>query len=100
VWNELNGTVKRWAAVSGTLTLAAGARVLQVKFSGGTCVLPTGDGVSVQTITCPTGIWFDLQEQHVNFIMGVLGGTGAQLNLVFAGGAAAYVEYINPPGLS
>jgi hypothetical protein len=100
MWYELTGSVKRWAAVSGTLTLPAGARVLQIKFSGGTCVLPTGDGTTTQTITCPSGIWFDLQENHLGFIMGVAGGTGSQLAIVFAGGAAAFVEYIGVPGVA
>ena len=100
MWSELVGTPKRWSATAGTFTGVSGTRILQIGFVGGTLVLPTGDGTTTQTITGVASQWFWLQENHVNFILGTGGGTGAQLQLVFGSTTSAFVEYLNPPGAS
>ncbi len=99
-WYGLRGPVKRWASASGTFTAAPGTRILQIGFSGGTCQVPTGDGTSTQTLPGVANMWTIIQENHTEFIMGTLGGTGAQLQIVFGSTASAYVEYIGPPGSS
>ena len=96
-WYSIKGSIKTAAGTSGTVTLASGSRVLQIIFAGGTCVLPTGDGSTTQTITGVAGQVFALQEHHA---ARVLQGTGAQLNIVFSGTTSYFVEYIGPAGAS
>ena len=96
-WYDIKGSIKTAAGSSGTVTLASGSRVLQIIFAGGTCVLPTGDGSTTQTITGVSGAFFTLQEHHA---IRVLQGAGAQLQIVFSGTTSYCVEYIGPAGAS
>jgi hypothetical protein len=102
MWNELKGTVKRLAGSGAYSTpFAAGTRILKIIFVGGTCVVPTGDGSTTQTITGITGIPFVIDEFHKEFLLGNGGESNAQLSIVFNGSVTSYyVEYIGPPGAS
>ncbi len=99
-WFEIPGTIRTLAGTGAYSTpFPAGTRILQIQFAGaGTCVLPTGDGGTTQTITGIAGEWFVLQEHHA---ARMLQGTGAQLQIAFSSGVTSwFVEYIGPPGSS
>lgn len=89
MWFGLPGPVQFATGTSGTVTLVAGSKVLQIKafaatsgsidMFGTTIVLPASSG------------WFELQENHALNVAP----TGAS-TIVFASTASYYVEYMPP----
>jgi hypothetical protein len=71
-WNVVQGTIETAAGTSGIVTLAAGARVLQIICYGGnnaTIALPNGSG-GTATIPVPSSTSpFILIEGHLSRIM-------------------------------
>lgn len=99
-WNVVQGTIQTAAGTSGIVTLAAGARVLQIICYGGagaTIAMPNGSGgtatVPVPSSTSP----FILIEGHLSRIMSV---TDGGLTITFSATASYFVEFIGAPGLA
>jgi hypothetical protein len=99
-WNVVQGTIQTSAGTSGIVTLAAGARVLQIICYGGTgatIAMPNGAGgtatVPVPSSTSP----FILIEGHLSRIMGT---PECGLATTFSGTASFFIEYIGAPGLA
>lgn len=87
MWNELPGPVKRYAGVSGTLTLPVGAKVTQIHAAGG-----SGGGTvqifnDAAAITLVAGAWWGVQFQHLETVVP----TGSP-TIVFTGTASYWVE--------
>jgi len=95
MWAGLLGKVQYASGTSGTLTLNAGARVLQIKaanVSAGSVVIFGGATIVLPAIT--GGGWgFNLQENHTNLVAP----TGAT-TIVFATTTSYYVEYVDAAG--
>jgi len=98
-WYDLKGGIRTLAGVGAYSTpFASGTRILQIKFAGGSCTVPSGDGSTTQVITGLAGSFFDLQENHA---CRVLQGAGAQLEIAFSSDVASwFIEFIGPAGAS
>jgi hypothetical protein len=98
-WFGLKGSIKTIAGTGAFSTpFASGTRILQIKFVGGTCTVPSGDGSTTQVITGVAGQWFDMTEHHA---VRILQGTGTQLEIQMSAGVTSwFIEYIGPAGNS
>ena len=97
MWFGLKGSVQRSAGASGTVTFAAGTRVLQIHAYASSSVSSTVQIFADATaVTLPSGSgWWGLQEQHVDLIA-----PKANPTIVFTSTASYFIEWVGPPGAS
>ena len=97
VWFGLKGSVQRSAGLSGTVTLVAGARVLQIHAYASSSISSTVQIFSdAAAVTLPAGSgWWGLQENHVDLIA-----PKATPTIVFTSTQSYFVEWVGPPGAS
>ena len=88
MWFGLRGPILRFIGTSGTVTIPAGAKVLQIKAHATTAgsVKIFGDSNAI-TLPASSG-WFYLQENHA----GLVAPTGSN-TIVFTSTDSYYVEY-------
>lgn len=97
MWLGLRGPVKIRAGTSGTETFTSGARILQIHAfpggGGGTVTIPAKDSpTDPAVVTLPAGSgWWGWQKNHAVMSMQ---GTGAQLQIIFTGTSAYFLEYL------
>jgi hypothetical protein len=96
MWQGIKGSTQWAVGTSGTVTLVAGSRVLQVHAhataAGSVNVLGRG------AMPLPASSqWFRYQANHE---LNIAGAGGAALTIVFTSTDAYMVEYIGPAGLS
>ena len=95
MWVGLKGTIKRATGVVGTVTLKAGARVLQIHaFASAASTVQIFNDTNPVTLPASSG-WWGLQENHADTVAPT-----ANPTIVFTGTSSYLIEYIDPAGNS